>query len=313
MDRKANWVIGLSQVVLAVIAILTAVIIGVTGIALAVIAGMTVVLFGVGGFMFFNSRAMEQRATEGVGRIDGLVDRAESRVKELESSLRNEIREKVANALDQIKKSTLGIQETEERFRQKEKDFDARLRRADDRMKSGGKLDKDERRTVRQAVKDKNASMLVGLRANALKYEDEEKWDKALTMWETLVTFQPDNSRAFFGMMFCLGRLATQEEDHLKKRRLLVEAEQAALKAQELEPSEETLFYNLACIAALQEDGKKCREWLEKAESVPDLLTVAHMEKDSDLDLVREEEWFKELLERQRAREAAAGGEDGKA
>jgi hypothetical protein len=132
--------------------------------------------------------------------------------------------------------------------------------------------------------------------------EECEKYAKAVEADPKMVIAWENMSAAFV-------QLAPQTSE--ERASLLDQAEQAALKAHELVPGKGV--YNLACIAALRGNKEKCREWLEKAVGLQDGLTAAHLEEDTDMGLVREEAWFKELLERQRVREAVAGGEDGKA
>jgi hypothetical protein len=57
-------------------------------------------------------------------------------------------------------------------------------------------------------------------------------------------------------------------------------------------------FYNLACAHATR-DSMLCRDMLLKAEQTGFLyLLKEHMKTDSDLDAVRELEWYKELVRR---------------
>ncbi len=78
--------------------------------------------------------------------------------------------------------------------------------------------------------------------------------------------------------------------------RLLDQAEEKCLLAEEIQPGKGA--YNLACIAALREDQQGCRQWLETCREQGALPDRAHLESDSDLDPVREADWFKEFLER---------------
>ena len=132
----------------------------------------------------------------------------------------------------------------------------------------------------------------------------QEKCSRALSIDSGNATFWNNLSAVFL----CLSPI---EADPSERSRLLTEAEKNAVAANQRNQGEG--LFNLACVASLRGDKGKCREWLEKAEELGILPTVPHMEKDTDMDPVRGEAWFKELLERQRAREAAVGGEDGEA
>ena len=54
--------------------------------------------------------------------------------------------------------------------------------------------------------------------------------------------------------------------------------------------------YNLACISALQHDESACREWLELAYELNSIPEPEHLNTDSDLDNVRETDWFKKIV-----------------
>ena len=54
--------------------------------------------------------------------------------------------------------------------------------------------------------------------------------------------------------------------------------------------------YNLACVAALRGDIDQCRSWLEKSRAAGRLPSRQHLLDDDDLDSVRQEDWFAELL-----------------
>ena len=59
-----------------------------------------------------------------------------------------------------------------------------------------------------------------------------------------------------------------------------------------------TSYYNLACLYAAR-DSTLCRDMLLKAEQTGQLyLLKEHMKTDSDMDPVRELEWYKDLAMR---------------
>lgn len=71
------------------------------------------------------------------------------------------------------------------------------------------------------------------------------------------------------------------------------EAERILLKGEALKKG--SCSYNLACVFARLGDEQKCRQWLITAQEAQTLPTLKHAEDDSDLESVREKEWFKAI------------------
>ena len=69
--------------------------------------------------------------------------------------------------------------------------------------------------------------------------------------------------------------------------------------------------YNLACVHALKGQDEECRAALTRAEDLDALPSREHMEADSDLDAVRDTDWFRDILERAPSGEADDGEEQG--
>jgi hypothetical protein len=67
-------------------------------------------------------------------------------------------------------------------------------------------------------------------------------------------------------------------------------------RAEEIRPGSGA--YNLACLYALQNREEECRGWLEKSYQHGTLPSREYLEKDTDLDNVREKEWFQKFLDR---------------
>jgi hypothetical protein len=85
---------------------------------------------------------------------------------------------------------------------------------------------------------------------------------------------------------------------------LFDEAEKKFLLADEISPDSD--HYNFSCLYALTNEKDKCREHFEKSISGKDFPGAEHVDDDDDFDNVREEEWFKALLDMAREKEAAA-------
>jgi hypothetical protein len=56
--------------------------------------------------------------------------------------------------------------------------------------------------------------------------------------------------------------------------------------------------YNLACIAALQGEPDECRRWLNLCAEKGKLPSRKHMIADSDLESIKGEPWFTDILAR---------------
>jgi TPR repeat protein len=76
--------------------------------------------------------------------------------------------------------------------------------------------------------------------------------------------------------------------------RLFAQAREKCLAANKLRAGAGA--YNLACIAALEGKADECRGWLEDAQKNGALLSADEMAKDSDLQSVRDKEWFKAFV-----------------
>ncbi len=68
--------------------------------------------------------------------------------------------------------------------------------------------------------------------------------------------------------------------------------------------------YNLACVSALQGREEECRRWLEKSHESGRLPGCEHLRGDSDLDRVRDRDWFKNFISEVCPEKASSGSED---
>jgi hypothetical protein len=89
-----------------------------------------------------------------------------------------------------------------------------------------------------------------------------------------------------------IGRAKSSEQD--QRAKLLQEAEQQALKAEEVQPG--VGAPDLARIAALTGREEDCRKWLGTAKEHGRLPSKIRLETDEDLASVRNSPWFQELL-----------------
>jgi tetratricopeptide (TPR) repeat protein len=121
--------------------------------------------------------------------------------------------------------------------------------------------------------------------ADALFAAACEKYDQALAI-------EPD--------VAALGNLANALVARARARtgpeaeRLLDEAARRYADAEAISPG--SASYNLACLSAWRGDAREARRWLERSKDHGFLPSAAHLAGDPDLDPVRDEAWFAELV-----------------
>ena len=76
---------------------------------------------------------------------------------------------------------------------------------------------------------------------------------------------------------------------------LLHEAKDALIRAEHLAPGSGA--WKLACINAYTGKTKLCRQWLKRARNAGTLPPSAELKKSPYLEKVRDQKWFKKLLE----------------
>ena len=125
-----------------------------------------------------------------------------------------------------------------------------------------------------------------GAEADRLLTEAGEKYRQALAL-------KPDDHQALTNWgtaLYDQARTRTGAEAD----RLLTEAGEKCRKAEELKPGSGA--YNLACVAGLRGKEEECRHWLGECRRHGKLPKRSHLETDSDLDSVRDKDWFKDIL-----------------
>ena len=130
--------------------------------------------------------------------------------------------------------------------------------------------------------------------------QDESLFEKAFVQYENALKTQPDNADHLGNYGNALSDLAKIKQDESLFEKAFVQHE-SALKIQ---PNK---TYNLACYYALIRDSEKSKINLlhaEKHDTLPK-NSLKYLKEDTDLDNVRNEPWFTELLERLKAKEEA--------
>ena len=123
--------------------------------------------------------------------------------------------------------------------------------------------------------------------------EADELYAQAYGKYEAARAIKPDKHEALKNWGSALSDQAVKKHGE-ERRRLLEEARRNGLRAEELSPGQAA--YNLACVAALRNDEADTRTWLEASKAAGKLPSIAHIKKDSDLDSIRDTEWFQEFL-----------------
>ena len=116
----------------------------------------------------------------------------------------------------------------------------------------------------------------------------------ACKKYEKAIEFKEDFHQAYNNWgntLLRLFRVVGEDE----QASVLQHAEKVLLKGEELFPS--YCSYNLACVAALNKDSDKCKEWIEVCRKKNRLPDLDHIRADKDLKYVRRRKWFKQLCQ----------------
>ena len=136
------------------------------------------------------------------------------------------------------------------------------------------------------------------LRAQAERQQGEKAdqlFAQAGKKYAAALEIKPDNQLALYNWGNVL--LAQSARKTGKEVELLWdEAYKRLLESERIVAGSST--YALACLTSLLGDTNACRKWLEAAIKHDRLPSQAHLESDSDLDNVRGEAWFQEILAR---------------
>lgn len=146
-------------------------------------------------------------------------------------------------------------------------------------------------KTCKQAIKIKpyDADVYVIL---GHAYLQLGRYDEAIESFKQAIRVKPDYAEAYngWGSTFLYQAQKKQGEVH---QQLLAEAKEKCLKAESIETGSGA--YSLACVCALTGDKDNCRKWLKVGEQAGTLTTRKHAMTDTDLESVRNEEWFKQI------------------
>jgi len=131
-----------------------------------------------------------------------------------------------------------------------------------------------------------HANTKEGMEADRLFVAACEKYDAALEL-------TPDDAEKLNSWGVTLLDQARIKEG-AEADRLFGEAQQKFMSAEARVPGRSS--YNLACVSALEGDSEEARRWLERSKELGHLPSPADLAEDTDLDSVRDEEWFAALV-----------------
>lgn len=132
----------------------------------------------------------------------------------------------------------------------------------------------------------------------ARRKKDEQLFEKAISHYQSALEINPYDTTTLSNYGNALAGLGIiRQDDNLLKKSL-----EQHTKAIEIEPNE---TYNLGCYYSIVNNSKLCENHLTHSEQNNTLPfdSYKHLNEDDDLDNVRNEPWFIELLERLKAKE----------
>ena len=135
---------------------------------------------------------------------------------------------------------------------------------------------------------NRQAKTKTGEEAECLYAQAVEKYQAALKI-------KPDDHEALNKWGYALYRQAETKTGE-EADRLFAQSKDLLLKAESISPG--ISAYNIACWCAIRGREDECKEWLEKCLNLKVMPSRQHLEKDRDLEKVREKPWFKAILAR---------------
>lgn len=122
--------------------------------------------------------------------------------------------------------------------------------------------------------------------------EADKLYSEAYTKLQEALKIKPDHYKAWSNWGVTLLKLA-QKKDGQEKQKLIQEAKEKCLRAEQIKKGEGV--YNLACIAATEENEDECKKQLKVGEEAKTLPIRKHAMKDDDLKAYRDKDWFKAI------------------
>jgi len=122
--------------------------------------------------------------------------------------------------------------------------------------------------------------------------EADNLFAESYTKFQEAVKIKPDKHEAWCNWGNALLNQA-KKNDGVEKQKLLQEAKEKYLRAVKMKRGAEV--YNLACIAAIEENEEDCKRWLKIGEEAGELAPREHAMKDEDLKAYWDKDWFQAI------------------
>jgi Tfp pilus assembly protein PilF len=126
-----------------------------------------------------------------------------------------------------------------------------------------------------------------GEEATSLYAQAGEKYEEALRV-------KPDYHEALENWGAALLQQAQQKSGE-EADRLFAAASEKCQQDEKMVPGHAA--YNLACLSSLQGRGDECQTWLKKSKDHGELPSREHLLADTDLDNVRDKDWFQSFID----------------
>ena len=111
---------------------------------------------------------------------------------------------------------------------------------------------------------------------------------------------KPDKHEVYnnwgFGLLKHAGKKSGEDAERLFK-----EAEDKLGKCEQMK--EGFAAYNWACLSSLRGDEAGCKKWLEKSKQFGPLPSLNNIMEDSDLENVRDKDWFRKFIKNLKGKE----------
>lgn len=123
----------------------------------------------------------------------------------------------------------------------------------------------------------------------AKRSNNEGLFKESLSYYQKAIAIKPDIHAAFYNWgnaLVCLFQI-TQDESYLEK------SKEVLTKTEKLNSA---YVYNFACAYSLLNEKDKCKEKLLHCRDAKTLPDKAHLREDKDLENIRSEPWFEELI-----------------
>jgi len=124
---------------------------------------------------------------------------------------------------------------------------------------------------------------------------------RAKSYYKIALEIKPDDYNALGNLARLFLDFADNASTATEKIEFFIQADIYLSRQEEIKPGAGA--YDLACLSTRRGQLADARSWLEKAETHGKLPTAEHVKSDTDLDPLRDEQWFRDLVARHEAGE----------